>query len=86
MPKEPEYVSSWKCRASSPDCPRDIELALFRMVQEGLTNIHLHSRSKTAHICLKCGPDQAVLTIADEGRGFPPGVLEGGGRTARSLG
>ena len=66
--------------------PRDIELALFRMVQEGLTNIHLHSRSKTAHICLKCGPDQAVLTIADEGRGFPPGVLEGGGPHGAELG
>ena len=64
--------------------PGDIELALYRVVQEGLTNIHLHSGSKRAHVCLECRPDQALLTVADEGRGLPPGLLErGGGSTAR---
>jgi signal transduction histidine kinase len=66
--------------------PGDIELALFRIVQEGLTNIHLHSGSKRAHICLKCRPDQAVLTVADEGHGIPPGVLERGARHDAELG
>jgi signal transduction histidine kinase len=60
--------------------PGDIELALYRIVQEGLTNIHLHSGSKRAHICLRFRPDQAVLTVADEGHGIPPGVLERGWR------
>jgi PAS domain S-box-containing protein len=66
--------------------PGDIELALYRVVQEALTNIHLHSGSKTAHVCLKCRPDQAVLTVADEGRGMPPGLLERGGRRGAKLG
>jgi signal transduction histidine kinase len=66
--------------------PGDIELALYRIVQEGLTNIHLHSGSKKAQICLKCRPGQAVLTVADEGRGLPPGLLERGGRLAAKRG
>jgi PAS domain S-box-containing protein len=64
----------------------DVELALYRVVQEGLTNIHLHSGSKKAHVCLKCRPDQAELTVADEGRGMPPGLLERGGQRGGKLG
>jgi PAS domain S-box-containing protein len=66
--------------------PGDVELALYRVVQEGLTNIHLHSGSKKAHICLKCRPAEALLTVADEGRGLPPGLLERGGRRGVKLG
>jgi PAS domain S-box-containing protein len=66
--------------------PVYIELALYRVVQEGLTNIHHHSGSKGAHICLSCGPDQAELTVTDEGRGIPPGLLERGGRHGAKLG
>jgi PAS domain S-box-containing protein len=64
----------------------DVELALYRVVQEGLTNIHLHSGSKKAQVSLKCRPDQAVLTISDEGRGLPPGLLERGGGLGAKLG
>jgi len=63
--------------------PGDIELALYRVVQEGLTNIHLHSGSKRAHVCLTCRPDEALLTVADEGRGLPTGLLERGGHAAK---
>jgi len=66
--------------------PVDIELALYRIVQEGLTNIHLHSGSDAAHICLNCRQDQAVLTVADEGHGMPRGVAERGGRQGARLG
>jgi PAS domain S-box-containing protein len=66
--------------------PGDIELALYRIVQEGLTNIHLHSGSKRAHICLRFRPSQAVLIVADEGHGIPPGVLERGWRRDEKLG
>jgi signal transduction histidine kinase len=66
--------------------PGDVELALYRVAQEGLTNIHRHSGSKMAHICLKCRPDQVVLTVADEGRGLPPGFLERGDPRAAKRG
>jgi len=66
--------------------PGDIELALYRVVQEGLTNIHLHSGSKEAQICLKCLPDQVVLTVADQGRGLPPNLLQRGGQRGAKVG
>ena len=55
--------------------PSDLELTLYRIVQEALTNIHLHSGSKTARICLERWPNGIVLTVADEGHGFPSAAL-----------
>jgi PAS domain S-box-containing protein len=64
----------------------DIELALYRIVQEGLTNIHHHSGSKKARVALKCCPDQAVLTIVDEGHGIPHGIAQREGSDGARLG
>ncbi len=55
---------------------REAELAIYRIVQEGLANVHAHSGSKTAHVSLLQEPDQVVLTIADEGGGIPADVLQ----------
>lgn len=48
----------------------DVELSLFRVVQESLTNIHRHSGSATASITLRTEPNQISLEIADQGRGI----------------
>jgi two-component system, NarL family, sensor kinase len=54
--------------------PPDTELAVFRVVQEALTNVSRHSQSPTARIRLarKKGSDgqTIVLTIEDAGRGM----------------
>ena len=50
--------------------PREMELALFRLVQESLTNIHRHSGSKRAMIEIARSPEQVVLEIRDEGKGI----------------
>jgi len=51
--------------------PPEAELALFRMVQEGLGNIHRHSGSAVATIRLAHEADQVILEIKDSGRGIP---------------
>jgi len=57
--------------------PSETETALFRVVQQSLANIHRHSGSPVAVICIDVD-DQAVnLEIRDEGRGFSPEVLAG---------
>jgi PAS domain S-box-containing protein len=55
--------------------PRDMELVVFRLVQECLTNIHRHSKSKTASIQIARESDQITLEIRDEGKGMSPARL-----------
>jgi PAS domain S-box-containing protein len=54
----------------------DREIALFRVVQEGLANIQRHSGSSTARIQLTLGHGRIALQIEDRGRGIPPGLLD----------
>jgi PAS domain S-box-containing protein len=56
--------------------PEDLELALFRVLQESLTNIHRHSGSPTAHIRCEQVGDCVTLTIKDSGKGIAPDVLD----------
>lgn len=51
--------------------PADAEIALFRIVQEGLRNIHQHSGSPTAGICLAQDAEYLVLELSDQGQGMP---------------
>ena len=56
----------------SPDfdrVPGDLELALFRVLQESLTNVHRHSGSPTATVRLLTENSCAVLQVIDEGNG-----------------
>jgi PAS domain S-box-containing protein len=55
--------------------PREAEGAIFRIVQEGLANIHRHAQSSTANITLELDAGDLKLEIADQGRGIPAGVL-----------
>ncbi len=50
--------------------PADIELVIFRLVQECLTNIHRHSGSKTASIRVIREVDEVVVEIKDQGTGM----------------
>ncbi len=58
---------------------RDHELALFRVLQESLTNVHRHSGSPTAGVQLSRCNGLAVLKVRDDGKGLPPSILEESG-------
>jgi PAS domain S-box-containing protein len=51
--------------------PRELEIAIFRIIQESLTNIHRHSGSAKASIRLALDGNQIFLTISDQGKGMP---------------
>lgn len=53
-----------------PRLPQSVELVVFRVLQECLTNIHRHSGSSIAHISLYSVPESIILTVRDEGKGF----------------
>jgi signal transduction histidine kinase len=50
----------------------ELETAIFRVVQECLTNIHRHSGSAIARIRLLHLDGHVLLEVADEGKGIPP--------------
>ncbi|HTU34169.1 MAG TPA: PAS domain S-box protein [Candidatus Acidoferrum sp.] len=52
--------------------PHEMELVIFRLVQEALTNIHRHSGSKTAAISLYREGDYICAEIQDRGKGISP--------------
>jgi len=55
--------------------PAEIETAIFRVVQECLTNIHRHSESPVARIRLRNSDREVVVEIEDKGKGIPPKKL-----------
>lgn len=52
--------------------PADMELAIFRVVQECLTNIHRHAESKTAFIRIARENGSVFIEVRDEGKGISP--------------
>jgi signal transduction histidine kinase len=86
-----------KTNFSHPDCPTDgktkpdrmpevVELALFRALQEGLTNAHRHSASSSVEVKFERLPDVAALEIQDYGCGLPQAVMERFQRTGTGSG
>ena len=65
----------FECAENLGRFPRDIEIALFRAVQQCLVNIHHHSGSRTAEVRLSSDDGVIKMQIRDSGRGMPPEVL-----------
>ena len=53
-----------------------VELVLFRVLQESLTNVHRHSGSKKADVSLNTVGSNVILRVKDYGRGMPAHVIE----------
>jgi PAS domain S-box-containing protein len=51
--------------------PSDMEIAIFRIVQECLTNIHRHSGSPTARILVHQEGEHLIVQVEDRGKGIP---------------
>jgi PAS domain S-box-containing protein len=61
---------------------RDTAIAVYRVLQESLTNIARHSRAKQAWAVLEAGDAVLLLEVEDDGRGIAPDELA----KSRSLG
>jgi PAS domain S-box-containing protein len=66
--------------------PKELNTALFRIIQEALVNIHKHADSKEARIELNKSDGKIVLEISDSGNGIDPARLRNGRNGARGLG
>ena len=57
--------------------PRDVETAVFRIVQESLTNVHRHAQSPTATVTITRHGHGVHVEVSDRGRGFQDKGLSG---------
>jgi len=57
----------------------EVELAVYRIAQESLTNVARHARASRVTVALEPGHDSVVLRVADDGRGFAGAPVEHGG-------
>jgi PAS domain S-box-containing protein len=55
--------------------PDAIEVALFRIIQEALTNVHRHAGATAADIRILRDAEQVLLEVKDNGRGVPKEIL-----------
>jgi hypothetical protein len=56
--------------------PAGLDLAAFRIVQEGLTNVLKHAGTTTARVCLRYAARELVVRISDEGHGAAARLTE----------
>lgn len=63
-----------------------IEMALFRIVQESLSNVHRHSGASRAEIRLERAPSELLLSISDAGHGIVDKAPPGDGAGAQTFG
>jgi two-component system, NarL family, sensor histidine kinase UhpB len=73
VPVEREFPSAL------PKLAREVELAVYRVAQESLTNIARHAEASRVTIALEPGHDRVVLRVADDGQGFLGKPVEHGG-------
>jgi signal transduction histidine kinase len=59
--------------------PAEVETALYRIVQESLTNIVKHSHARNVSVVLVRKPGAVAAVIEDDGQGFDPAAVRDGG-------
>jgi len=66
--------------------PSEVEVALFRVLQEALNNVHRHSGSNKAFIRLHVHRHRVTLEVRDFGKGIPAGLLEDSSKDSQGVG
>ena len=59
-----------------PTLPSEVALCLFRIAEEGLTNIAKHSNARSGQVRVTGEPDGMHLLVEDAGRGFDSAALQ----------
>ncbi|MGH8944746.1 MAG: sensor histidine kinase, partial [Acidimicrobiia bacterium] len=68
-------------RGEPEGVPADVELAAYRIVQEGLTNVTRHAEATSVTVAVEHRPDELVVRVDDDGRGVPARPGDGHGIT-----
>ncbi|MGZ4965111.1 MAG: ATP-binding protein [Limisphaerales bacterium] len=60
---------------NSERIPKHVEMVLFRLLQESLTNAHRHSRASIVNITLENSIEEVTFEVHDNGQGIAPELL-----------
>jgi signal transduction histidine kinase len=63
-------VVNFAKRGQERRLPREVELSLYRIAQEALTNVVKHAKATSADLHILFGPQNIVLQVSDNGIGF----------------
>jgi signal transduction histidine kinase len=66
--------------------PDEVRVALYRIAQEALNNVTKHAEASQVTIELDLEPEQVVLHVEDDGRGFDPLIVPQSGFGLRNMG
>ena len=89
-----DYATEWSRTAEVPvdvrvrgerEAPFEVELALFRVVQEALANAAKHSGAEHLEVDLGYEKENVTLRVTDDGRGFDPTQETRGGFGLKSM-
>lgn len=75
--------TSFKCVGERTAVDKPVSVALLRVTQEALVNIHRHSRASSAKVALEKHSNQLQLTVSDDGIGIAAAT---GKTTTRGIG
>lgn len=64
------YTTSFEVQGEEKPIAAEIKLIIFRIAQEGLTNILKHAATKAIWVFLTYLPDKIIVIIKDDGKGF----------------
>lgn len=89
-----EHLAAWSCQTGmraelhiqgERRLPLAVEQALWRVAQEALANAARHSGAQQVQVRLTWEGDAVRLTVADDGQGFDPAVVQGRGLGLSSM-
>ena len=84
---EDGYHVDYEERLGDERLPAEVEITLFRVAQEALTNMRKHAGTRWVEIELRRDDGEVCLEVRDFGRGFEPAELEMlGGRPGERVG
>lgn len=72
-----EMLVSFTCSGPDTPLPDDVQISLFRVAQEAITNTIKYAKARTVTVSLERNSDSTILTIEDDGTGFDLGLLSG---------
>ena len=66
--------------------PKEANIAIYRITQEFLANVHKHAEASQVAVAIKSLPEKVTITLEDNGKGFDPEEVKSRPKERRGMG